>query len=906
MGIASVPAVSFQETSDADPTLELEVLKCILLREGYVGRLQGEAEKGRALVSSKAAAAKFVDLLDLVRQITVETCEAIQRWRYTSKRPFMWNGVNYLLKMATDLDFLSNVRPVISWLGFSMQRNPFIVPMSLDFRVPTPGPKALQRSWEAARDNFHNIGGANVPAAIAEEDVSGGRSASPQKVPAEMKSTARAYAEVGPADARTSPQRSHAQEDKRVEILRMMPSQVGDVDMLRIREAEKLILHEERTHGRFVRDDNGKLVPEVIWQQMQALREQQEMMAKRGGRPGLHTPLGSSSSINSNSSAPPARAHPNDRVAGSRSAVSPARGASGAHNDGGRHVLEPSQNTGPLRGRKQTLKDGGQLVPLSTAGTDGGQRRPKARSHLAQLDNDIKRQHRDNDRLMKKLERVRQELEKEEAAIRGIEEEVIESNGRAPADLKLRKIRFEEKFAEYERQERELARRTEETADAEMRRKVLKEKRRVEADRSRRAVIERKRLQGLGAGGLEALDDDVEMPDDEKAAIQIQRVVRGKLGKVHVGVRRRVYNDAALQLQRVQRGKRARDRIAQLKAQEAAVVVIQRRSRGFIDRRKVAQKRQAKLVNVSARLLQASWRRHTGADRMRKRREFVAAKKSILRSAQQLYPSYIAQLKDVEDPAPLLLLRTLQCVMILLDRSVKPDASEGVTWSTLIDFVDSEQFLPAVRRLAHDAFRETLSLPRALVAQVEVFFHDPNFSVPEVSKIRPGGKACALLLEWVHSALTVNTLTPLFADTLDLATSVYWDNAAEIQELERKAREKVPKTYIVDGVLPEQPSRPRPVIVCMARDVPFDRKEKLVAQLQDLLPDVFVRVNKPIVDMKALQDTLDVGKSIILDIDMGNSQQHRRRFVAQVRRACMPLRLMLNGDDQRYFCTQTG
>jgi hypothetical protein len=274
--------------------------------------------------------------------------------------------------------------------------------------------------------------------------------------------------------------------------------------------------------------------------------------------------------------------------------------------------MEPLQNTGPLRGRKQSQKDGGQLVPLSTAGTVGGERRPKARSHLAQLDEDIKRSQRDNDRLLKKLERVKQELEKEEASIRGIEEEVIETGARPPADIKLRKIRFEEKFAEYERQERELARRLEETADQELKRKLLKEKRRSEAERARRAVIERKRLQGLGAGSLEALDDDVEMPDDEKAAVQIQRAVRGKLGKIHTNVRRRVFNDAALQMQRVRRGQHARDRVKRIRKQEAATVVIQRRVRGVLDRQKAAQARHARLVQLSARLLQSTFRRHLG------------------------------------------------------------------------------------------------------------------------------------------------------------------------------------------------------------------------------------------------------------------------------------------------------
>ena len=79
----------------------------------------------------------------------------------------------HTLQVATDLDFLANVRPVVSWLGFNMERNPLIVPMSLDFRVPTPGPKALRKAWEPSHNTFHSIGGntnaSAVPATIRED-----------------------------------------------------------------------------------------------------------------------------------------------------------------------------------------------------------------------------------------------------------------------------------------------------------------------------------------------------------------------------------------------------------------------------------------------------------------------------------------------------------------------------------------------------------------------------------------------------------------------------------------------------------------------------------------------------------------------------------------------------------------
>jgi hypothetical protein len=48
----------------------------------------------------------------------------------------MWNGVNYLLKMPSDLDYLSQYRAIRSWLGFKIIRNPFCVPYPLEDGVP--------------------------------------------------------------------------------------------------------------------------------------------------------------------------------------------------------------------------------------------------------------------------------------------------------------------------------------------------------------------------------------------------------------------------------------------------------------------------------------------------------------------------------------------------------------------------------------------------------------------------------------------------------------------------------------------------------------------------------------------------------------------------------------------------
>ena len=45
---------------------------------------------------------------------------------------------------------------------------------------------------------------------------------------------------------------------------RPFPTHVGDVDMIRIRTAEHAILEEEEIHGRMMRDEYGRLVPEAV------------------------------------------------------------------------------------------------------------------------------------------------------------------------------------------------------------------------------------------------------------------------------------------------------------------------------------------------------------------------------------------------------------------------------------------------------------------------------------------------------------------------------------------------------------------------------------------------------------------------------------------------------------------
>jgi hypothetical protein len=44
----------------------------------------------------------------------------------------MWNGVNYLLKIPSDLDYLGDYLAIKRWVGFTLTRNPFCVPYPME------------------------------------------------------------------------------------------------------------------------------------------------------------------------------------------------------------------------------------------------------------------------------------------------------------------------------------------------------------------------------------------------------------------------------------------------------------------------------------------------------------------------------------------------------------------------------------------------------------------------------------------------------------------------------------------------------------------------------------------------------------------------------------------------------
>jgi hypothetical protein len=71
------------------------------------------------------------DWLLLLRAASVTVVESISHWRVIvhQRRPLPYevNHANYLLQMLHDVDFLDRCADLVDWLGFRLDRNPFIV-----------------------------------------------------------------------------------------------------------------------------------------------------------------------------------------------------------------------------------------------------------------------------------------------------------------------------------------------------------------------------------------------------------------------------------------------------------------------------------------------------------------------------------------------------------------------------------------------------------------------------------------------------------------------------------------------------------------------------------------------------------------------------------------------------------
>lgn len=237
-----------ESASEATAQAELEVLRAIILRESYLDRL-----KNVVRTIAKKFKPEIADVLDLLRQASIGVIDAIQSWRMIRKdanAAFIWNGVHYLLKMPSDLDFLADYVAVQRWMGFPLLRNPFCIPQAMELYE---GNSLVDSSALLSPQHLKATGSTQTVEGFA---VGG----SPSNIFDARFMTTDAAGEVKPK----KPKRVREKKgDWRSNPMTEMQSFVVNEDMQRIRNAERIILSAESQFGRYSRDPKGQLVPHL-------------------------------------------------------------------------------------------------------------------------------------------------------------------------------------------------------------------------------------------------------------------------------------------------------------------------------------------------------------------------------------------------------------------------------------------------------------------------------------------------------------------------------------------------------------------------------------------------------------------------------------------------------------------
>jgi hypothetical protein len=115
----------------------------------------------------------------------------------------------------------------------------------------------------------------------------------------------------------------------------------------------------------------------------------------------------------------------------------------------------------------------------------------------------------------------------------------------------------------------------------------------------------------------------------------------------------------------------------------------------------------------------------------------------------------------------------------------------------------------------------------------------------------------------------------------ELAEDALEDDAEAVAEAERK------RFFVARELLEVAPTRPRPLLVCVGRDVSHSAKQQCLRHLTSSLPGMFVHVESSLhhgVDVAAIQRILATGQSAVCEVDPGSSSAQRAAFLNAVRR----------------------
>uniref|UniRef100_K3WVY8 Calmodulin n=1 Tax=Globisporangium ultimum (strain ATCC 200006 / CBS 805.95 / DAOM BR144) TaxID=431595 RepID=K3WVY8_GLOUD len=667
----------------------------------------------------------------------------------------------------------------------------------------------------------------------------------------------------------------------------MIPSQIGELDMSRIHDAENVIMQEEARFGRFTRDTHGLVVPE------EEVQHRLNMMEVSGG----------AYAAQMKSHDPHESQH--EHAAFLTGEQDPSSNS------------EPSAHPASLAGKLYAKKKAGMLGPISKPVRKPVLHCLRQRSRGAQLEETLASEKQANIKFGMLIDALREEIERKEMdvayfeSIAGVQfygDELHEFATKARKEIAQLRRELHEKEYIYEHKVTNIHKKEELIH-------VFKEKQKAAIEMTRAAEIDKNKEQfgenSVRAGGSRGVEDKPERdtvavkidqhgmltgaPSNQEdvtraralaeptvlhlCATLIQKIARGMVTRAAFENMKIEYYVSSKYIQAAVRGFLVRRRVAKMYWQNAASVILQRYTRGMLARRLVQVRRHNLCVLLSTITLQKVVRGHFGRIRMKKVRRVFSARMDIVDASGELRIPDLKELADacfrmvsipsmtfvrkfgaVENSKPLTPL-VLGLVRILMLFTSDKDADvdfPNARWKEAANFLRcSVRLCRRMKKIAAAAEGRYLRTSQLGNTLLDAYMADQQFQEETFRRLESGWKAATSIFRWITSFSTVTRLQSVlpaynlgFDGPFLLASATDSREAAQDQveatetaiHDEAIERRFVPADLVRVAGYPHH--RPRPVVLVFAHDVPLASKDAIVEKVMTALPGLFIVMNR--------------------------------------------------------------
>lgn len=112
VGLDSSRLSSTQSIYDTKVNIKVDIVKTIVMREGYVFKLKSLSDSVHKHNTLDGFQGQILEVLSQVKEVTLRYLEYICQWReaksYVDTHPFIYEGNNYTIKLLSDLNFLAD------------------------------------------------------------------------------------------------------------------------------------------------------------------------------------------------------------------------------------------------------------------------------------------------------------------------------------------------------------------------------------------------------------------------------------------------------------------------------------------------------------------------------------------------------------------------------------------------------------------------------------------------------------------------------------------------------------------------------------------------------------------------------------------------------------------------------